>query len=185
MTSRVPEDGLMWFDIDGVRYHAVVRGQGPTVLLLHGGGDHAGQWRGQLAALALALALQCAAHVDSLALIEPNPSGLLQDGDPDARAVLVTSADWGARMRRATGDELTAVLAAFVDARRGPGMWESLWPRVREAMLAARDELHYRALAGPPGASPSLPAGHPPRFVLRGLLLDADAPDVRGGRRQC
>ena len=51
MTSAPPGE-QRWFEFQGVRYHTLVQGRGPAVLLLHGGGNHAGQWRGQLAALA-------------------------------------------------------------------------------------------------------------------------------------
>jgi hypothetical protein len=63
----------------------------------------------------------------------------MRNGGPDARAVLDTSARWGARMRCATADdEAAAVMAAFVDARRGPGTWAALSPRAQPAVLASR-----------------------------------------------
>jgi pimeloyl-ACP methyl ester carboxylesterase len=197
VTSAPPSESRS-FEFQGVRYHTLVQGRGPAVLLLHGGGNHAGQWRGQLAALAvdytviapdllvgsgrsiapapdwpftlqgdaavlaalldehqvgcahvighsyggtvaLAMAIASPERVASLALIEPNPSGLMRNGGPDARAALVTSARWGARMRCATADdEAEAVMAAFVDSRRGPGTWAALSPRAQQSVLASR-----------------------------------------------
>lgn len=67
--------------------------------------------------------------------MEPSPSGVLRGGGPLERERYEQSRERMARMQQATGTEVEAVMAEWIEVIRGPGAWPTLSPRTRASLI--------------------------------------------------